>query len=111
MTTTERALQFMLSGDSGISSEAIIAHMTGLKKSDSFGIMPPSDASDRGRCIRLLKLIPEWIERLPEMAKYDRPKADSGVVIDSRGIRADYNSWSKQIKLIIKEGEPWKKSQ
>lgn len=30
----------------------------------------PSDVADRGRCIRLLQLMPEWTQRLYEMEKY-----------------------------------------
>lgn len=95
----QRALFWALSGDTGISSEAIARHMTG----NAGRMSPPSDASDRGRCIRLLELIPEWITRLPEMVKYD-DKLETGIVINSSGMSAYSNSWAKQIPLIIKEG-------
>lgn len=99
---TGRALFWALAGDTGISSEAIAAHMAGYPNSR---MMPPSDAADRGRCIRLLELIPEWIVRLPEMAKYDKQKQDDGFVVNSSGISAYSNSWSKQIPLIMHEGK------
>ena len=99
----QRALFWALSGDTGISSESIAAHMTGNPKGDSFGIQPPSDASDRGRCIRLLELIPEWIPRLQEMTKYD-VNARESIVIGSSGISADRNTWQRQIPLIMQEG-------
>jgi len=101
----ERALFWAVNGDTGISSKSIMAHMTGNEKADAFGIQPPSDSSDRGRCIRLLELIPEWIPRLNEMLKYDQSKQESGIVINSRGISAYDNSWSKQIPLIMSEGK------
>lgn len=97
-----RALFWALSGDTGNSSRAIAAHMTQTQPRDM--TMPPSDRDDRGRCIRLLELIPEWIPRLNEMLKYDQSKQETGIVINSSGISAYDNSWSKQIPLIIQEG-------
>lgn len=102
----QRALFWALSGDTSISSKSIMAHMTNNQKNDSFGMMPPSDADDRGRCIRLLELIPEWIPRLDEMKQYDAEgKKPDGVVINGSGISAYDNSWSKQINLILQEGK------
>lgn len=100
----ERALFWALSGDTGISSKAIMAHMTGYEKTDSFGMQPPSDSADRGRCIRLLELIPEWLPRLKEMVQYDSTKKQDGFIVNSSGISAYDNSWSKQIPLIVSEG-------
>jgi len=101
----QRAIYWALSDDTGISSKAIAKHMTGNSDlSGSFGMMPPSDASDRGRCIRLLELIPEWITRLPEMVKYDSQKQE-GIVINNSGISAYNNSWQQQIPMILREGK------
>lgn len=100
----KRALYWALSGDTGISSEAIANHMTGNTKAGRFGFQPPSDAADRARCIRLLELIPEWIPQLKEMVRYDQKKPE-GIVINSSGISAYENSWSKQIPLILQEGK------
>lgn len=99
-----RAIYWALSDDTGMSSKAIARHMTGGRHGIS-GASPPSDSSDRGRCIRLLELIPEWIPRLNEMVKYDALKPEVGIVINSMGINAYDNSWSKQIPLIIAEGK------
>lgn len=98
-----RALFWALSGDTGNSSRTIAGHMTG-NPTESHQ-MPPSDRDDRGRCIRLLELIPEWIPRLKEMVQYDKPEQETGVVINSSGISAYDNSWSKQIPLIMEEGK------
>jgi hypothetical protein len=95
-----RALFWALSGDTGNSSRTIAGHMTGNPTERH--TMPPSDASDRGRCIRLLELIPEWIPRLPELA---REKPQEGIVINSSGISTRTNGWADQIPLIIKEGK------
>lgn len=97
----QRALFWASSDDTGVSSKTLLAHMTGNPKPGYTS--PPSDADDRGRCIRLLELIPEWIERLPELAKDERPS--NAIVISASGIGADTNSWAKQIPLIMKEGK------
>ena len=97
----ERALFWALSSDTGVSSESIARHMTG----GGGRISPPSDSSDRGRCIRLLELIPEWIPRLKEMLKYDNEEKPQGFIINSSGISADTNTWAKQIPLILMEGK------
>jgi hypothetical protein len=56
--------------DTGISSRAIYAHMTGRRpQSSTFG-NHPHDPSDFGRCYRLLQLAPEWVPRMVEMAQY-----------------------------------------
>lgn len=104
MNEQGRALFWALSGDTGISSEAIAKHMTGTGVVGRFGMQPPSDADDRGRCIRLLELIPEWIKRLPEMTKYDAQKVE-GIVINSSGISSYSNDWATQIPLIMREGK------
>lgn len=101
----ERALFWALAGKTGTSSKAIASHMTGFASEQPFGFMPPADASDRLRCIRLLELIPEWLPRLDEMKKYDAPdKKPTGITIGSSGISAYDNSWSKQIPIIVVEG-------
>lgn len=68
MESQERiAARWLLSQDVGVSSMAICAHMLG-EKTDDTGY--PHDPSDLGRCIRLLKLFPQWESRIPEMSKY-----------------------------------------
>lgn len=101
-----RALFWALAGSTGTSSLAIAKHFTGISAEKAFGFMPPSDADDRSRCIRLLELIPEWLPRLDELKKYDAPESKpKGIVISGSGISAYDNSWSKQIPLIAKEGK------
>lgn len=101
-----RALFWALAGETGTSSKAIAKHMTGFSSEQPFGFMPPSDSSDRRRCINLLELIPEWIARLQEMVKYDAPDTKpQGIVINSSGISANTNTWAKQIPLIMQEGK------
>lgn len=105
LNVTARALFWALAMSTGTSSKAIAKHMTGFSAEQAAGFSPPSDADDRSRCIKLLELIPEWLPRLGEMFKYDAPdKRTEGFVINSSGITADTNTWSKQVPLIVKEG-------
>lgn len=94
----KRALTWLMGDDTGISSKALCAHMLGIEGARN---MPPSDAGDRGRCIRLLQLIPEWQPRLDEMAQY---KPTSGIVISKSGMDTLTNGWADQIPLIKAEG-------
>lgn len=66
MTPKQKALQWIVGGDTGISSETLWATMMGVKRDwPSY----PHDPSDIGRCFRLLKLIPSWKKRLGEMRR------------------------------------------
>lgn len=70
MTSIEaRALKWAIGGDTGSSSKALCAHMSGNEPEDRFRDYP-SDPADLGRCLRLLGAIPEWKPRIPEMAAY-----------------------------------------
>lgn len=55
-----RLVDWYSSDDTGSSSKAIAAFMTGRSSSGDF----PWDGGDFGRCHRLLQLIPEWRPRL-----------------------------------------------
>lgn len=61
-------IEWLLSGNTGVSSKTICAVMTGSKKGGSFSADVPYDPSDFGRCHRLLQQFPEWRDRLPEVA-------------------------------------------
>lgn len=69
----DRAVRWIVGGDSGVSSRAIWAHMVGQKPSENWGGLAasaPADADDFGRCSRLLALMPAWRSRVGEMAAY-----------------------------------------
>lgn len=66
-TIAERAVAWWGSRDTGVSSQAIARYMQGLPRDCT---RAPIDVYDFGRCVRLLDRIPEWHERLPEMAAY-----------------------------------------
>lgn len=59
------ARAWIKNGDTGVSSETIWSALTGWPVR-RHGI--PYDPSDFGRCYRLLKIMPGWRERLPEVA-------------------------------------------
>ena len=65
------ALQWLLGGDTGMSSKTICAVMAVVKTPPYCGDVP-GDPDDFGRCYRLLKLIPPWRARMQEVA--DRHK-------------------------------------
>ena len=56
------------SDDTGMSSEAIARHMTGMPL--RYEWCAPSDPADLGRCLRLLELFPEWKPRITQMAQH-----------------------------------------
>lgn len=63
-----RVATWLSSGDTGSSSKAICSHMSGGTVPDPLSY--PRDGADLARCLRLLKLFPEWEPRISEMAKY-----------------------------------------
>ena len=81
MKVNKELLKWLLSDDTGVSSITLCGYMLGIEPSWKNS---PSDKGDRGRCIRMLKTTPEWIDRLDEMKK-------EGV------------GWGEQIELIKKE--------
>lgn len=95
----QRALEWLFSDDTGASSKTLCAHMLGIK-----GVRNsiPSDAADRGRCIRLLQLIPEWKDRLDEMAEMP---AQRNMIMGADGMRSETETWADQLPLIKAEGD------
>ncbi len=65
-----RAAAWLLSGDTGTSSETICAAMLGIEIDRGHRSLPdvPRDMGDFGRCHRLLAAFPEWRSRLSEVA-------------------------------------------
>jgi hypothetical protein len=63
-STEKRAIVWLLSEDTGASSESILAHMLGVPRYADY----PSDVGDLGRCLRLLEQFPAWARRMGEMA-------------------------------------------
>lgn len=93
-----RALEWLFSDDTGASSKTLCAHMLGVKGVHN---SIPSDAADRGRCIRLLQAIPEWKDRLDEMAELPAVRS---MIMGADGMRVETETWADQIALIRREG-------
>lgn len=62
------ANEWLAQGERGVSSLAIFTVMTGLNVASGWGLWPPADPSDLRRCELLLRAVPEFRGRLPEMA-------------------------------------------
>lgn len=67
-TIESRAFDWMTSLDTGASSKAMAMFFMRGKIDSSL----PWDAADFGRCYRLIKRIPEWKSRFPEMAAQNK---------------------------------------
>lgn len=69
MIAEKKAIEWLLSGDTGSSSKTILCAMLGHTCKDPD---IPYDAGDFGRCYRLLLKFPQWGKRLDEVAKKHR---------------------------------------
>lgn len=67
--TMKGLLIWMLSGDTGVSSETIVRIAIGVKPAKGDYYDAPYDPSDFGRCYRLLKQFPELNKKLPLVAR------------------------------------------
>lgn len=74
----KRALSWIAAGDQGPSSVIIWAVMMGLVDEDECNVFSPTIAGggtvpagevEFGKCVRLLELIPEWRQRLDDLAR------------------------------------------
>ena len=72
-TTLDSPLEWVISGDTGISSKVIWAVMMGVRVDVMRSTGVPHDPPDFGRCYRLLELMPEWRDRMHKVAD-QRPK-------------------------------------
>jgi hypothetical protein len=62
--------EWIVSGNTGTSSKTIWSHFViNSRPGGNFGAMTPSDPSDFLRCYWLLKLAPEWRDRIAEMGQ------------------------------------------
>ena len=89
-----KRLATWIDGNVGSSSSALFLYMARGDVPQPFDA--PSDSGDRGRCIVLLKTMPEWVERLKEIE-----------ALEISGRRNDVKvfPWNEQIPLILKEME------
>lgn len=73
--TAEQLQRWLITGDVGMSSRAIAAHMSGFGDSVSRGDHP-YDVYDFGRCHQLLEAVPKYKDRIAEMAQYSETWAE-----------------------------------
>lgn len=68
---SKKAVNWLLSGDTGISSESMLVTALGIKSKrvGMHGLNAPYDPSDFKRCLELVKEIPEIKEFFPEISK------------------------------------------
>lgn len=97
MDTNEKIIKWFVRGDTGVSSEAIVSQMTGNDASRSGFGDHPHDGDDFGRCYKLLEAVPEFKERINEMAK--RSSEWSALV----------NCWDELTKLCITDSDDFYK--
>lgn len=64
-----KVLAWMAGGDTGLSSETIALWISQRLTPARWGAWTPSDPADLGRCLRLLRSIPELRERFGEMSE------------------------------------------
>lgn len=98
-----KVIEWATGSDTGASSNALCRFMLGIK-SDRYS--HPLDTSDRGRCIRLLNLIPEWWDRLDEMASIPPTTVN---VFGKDGLEIREEGWKDQIPLIRTQSSLTKK--
>ncbi|MEL7494188.1 MAG: hypothetical protein AAGJ95_09530 [Cyanobacteria bacterium J06554_11] len=67
-STEKRLVQWFLTNRTGVSSKAIVAAITGCNYKPITRPCTPKDVSDFQRCLVLLTHIPEWKDRLFEVA-------------------------------------------
>lgn len=102
-SVTDRACRWIVSGDTGISSKAIWAVMMGVHDAlPNHSRSTPSDASDFGRCYRLLKLIPEWEDSLRKMKAIDFDCTINGVRYDKMWSRF-VDNYFKMKRMYLRE--------
>jgi len=103
---TTTPLEWMMAGDTGISSETIVHVMEGTPP-PLLGPDVPYDAGDFGRCHRLLLAIPEYRGRLQEVA--DRYPAWVGIIrewsrLDTLYMAGDRRLFQEELDVLIHEG-------
>lgn len=98
--TLLKIIDWSTSENTGMSSKALCRFMLGIRASSNWGYPAPSDADDRSRCIRLLNLVPEWWDRLDEMAAIPSHRVNyfSGGTLEPKE-----EGWREQIPFIRKE--------
>ena len=67
MKYSQELVEWLASGQRGISSDTIVETITGLKATGSYGKCEPQDSGDFWRCEKLLRKVPELRQQLYKM--------------------------------------------
>jgi len=101
-----RALEWAVGRDTGSSSNALCAFLSGVRPKGHIDY--PVDGDDLGRCMRLLDLIPEWKPRIGEM-KAANPQwaalADNWDELTKLHKAENYEATYKKMKAILRGPE------
>ena len=94
----KKIIEWLVNGDTGISSELMAATACGIDRK-KWGPRTPSDPSDFNRCLKLLKAVPEVKNHMPEIANLSETWA------------ALIERWDEVEKCFLEEvGLDWEKS-
>lgn len=77
-STERKVLEWMLSDDTGVSSETMVAIAFDIPKRGHFGLDAPHDPGDFGRCYRLVQSVPEIREHFGKIG--EKVKAFHGIL-------------------------------
>ncbi|EDV3612610.1 hypothetical protein CUZ11_005015 [Salmonella enterica subsp. enterica serovar 4,[5],12:i:-] len=69
-TEQERIIQWLCSGETGLSSKTMVCIHTGNEMDCGWGYRAPSDVADFRRCYDLLQTVPEIRNSFPLIAKH-----------------------------------------
>lgn len=87
-TEQERIIQWLCSGESGLSSKTMVCIHTGNEMDRHWGFQAPSDVADYRRCWLLVEVVPEIRNSFPLIA--ERCPAFKGVIENWDAISAAY---------------------
>ncbi len=93
-----KIIEWFITGNSGISSEAIVAQLMGFDTKRNYDDHPHDDG-DFGRCYKLLVAVPEFKPRISEMSK--RSKHWAALV----------KNWDELTTLYTDDGKCYKRMQ
>lgn len=98
MSIPESAMQWLASGERGLSSNAIFTKMTGINtaKHPRDAGFYPLDPNDLTRCVKLLEAVPEFRPRINEMAEVSPEWA------------ALVGRWDELVQTLDKEVPGWR---
>jgi hypothetical protein len=79
---SKRVMEWLASGDTGVSSESLAFEFMGTKRKGASGIGHPHDPADLGRCLRLIHRVPEVRRCVDSLATEDEGWAKCAAVWD-----------------------------